>query len=150
MRIKNDGLVYRIELNSVAGEFETRISHAVNVHGELTRPRLEIGRSELESFFVEALPHVLGHCLVMAVESQSLEAQQKIIAGLIRLAEQMAAYCTADQERRERIPKELRVKLEILNALRNPPGADYQVDQTILREAVDVLLKRLEELKSVE
>ena len=144
MRIIRDGTVYRIELASAVKGFETRISHAVNAHGELMRPRLEIGRSELESFFTEALPHIFGHCLVIANEHQNLETQQKIVAGLIRLANEVAVYCTAYDKRRELIPEEVQAEIEMLSAFRATTPFE-RVDVSVLGAAVSVLEKKLTE-----
>ncbi|MGD1003412.1 MAG: hypothetical protein ABR884_02445 [Minisyncoccia bacterium] len=142
MRIKKDGTVFRIELGSVTREFETRISHAVNAQGELTRPRLEIGRQELESFFVEALPHVRGHYFMITGHGESLEEKHKIVTGLIQLAKDIAVYCTAEQERRLLIPREVQVEIEMLSALQiNTPIE--RVDQLTLRAAISALTQQL-------
>jgi hypothetical protein len=142
MRIKKDGTVFRVKLGSVVKEFETRISHAVNAQGELTRPRLEIGRQELESFFVEALPHVRGHYFMITGNGESLEEKHKIVAGLIQLAKDIAVYCTADRERRLLIPREVQVEIEMLSALQiNTPIE--RVDQLTLRAAISALTQQL-------
>ncbi|RJP45601.1 hypothetical protein C4587_00685 [Candidatus Parcubacteria bacterium] len=64
MRIRKDGSVFRIELDSSPLEFETRISFAVNSHQDMRRPRIEVSEKGLRHLFMEMLLCISGAALV--------------------------------------------------------------------------------------
>jgi hypothetical protein len=96
----------------------------------------------LESFFAEALPYIFGHCLVITGGPQSLEAKQKIVAALIRLANEIASYCTTSQERRLLIPREAQAEIEMLSAFDARTPIE-RVDQITLGLVVQALGQQL-------
>jgi hypothetical protein len=59
MRIKQDGTVFRLDLESPEDGFETRISLAVNSHGAMVRPRVEFSRHELADLAIEAFRYAV-------------------------------------------------------------------------------------------
>lgn len=87
MRITKDGSVFRIELGSSPSEFETRISLAVNSHGDMRRPRVEVSEKGLKELFMRMVPHISGAILVNDDYAPSYRLE--VVRDLVRILDEI-------------------------------------------------------------
>jgi len=88
VRITKDGSVFRIELDSRISEFETRISFAVNSHGDVRRPRVEVSTGNLKELFMRMMPHISGTELVN--DDYDLCYRIEVVRDLVRILEEVS------------------------------------------------------------
>lgn len=92
MRIEKDGSVFRIVLDSSPGESETRISYAVNSHGQMMRPRIEMSRRAIVSLFMETLRHVSAERMLECQNLHTGEYWEATMTNLMHLAQTLAVH----------------------------------------------------------
>ncbi len=98
MRIIKDGSVFRVALESGGIGPETRISFAVNTHGDLKRPRVEVSGQELAGMFRDMLPHLSAQDLFTDRNIPSV-VRMDTLEGLLRILHQFAnASLEGDKE----------------------------------------------------
>lgn len=148
MEVRKDGSVFRIELDSDGSGFETRISFAVNTHGEMRRPRLEVSQKGLVRLFTETLRHITGEAMVGDGDDnqsiQSVESRRISVEELFRLVDQVVMFYTTDRRAPHR-PTLGKVawQIEVLAALQQEKYINANPAWGHLIVAVNVLMKWL-------